>query len=91
MRDLKVVLIKSMNVRHRMELMRHMEELRTPSLTFHKPTSVKEAYHEKTSMWWPDDDDYSVDNSCEFKPFQEVEPQYEEHESFEVVLVQIFS
>ena len=41
--------------------MQHMEELRTASLTFDEPTSIKEAYHEKISIWW-DDDDYFIDN-----------------------------
>ena len=67
MRGLEAVLIKSMVilskdlVRIRKELMQHMEELRTASLTFDEPTSIKEAYHEKISIWC-DDDDYSVDN-----------------------------
>ena len=44
-----------------MELIQHMEEVRSSSHTFDEPTSIKDAYHEKMSMWW-DDDDYFIDN-----------------------------
>ena len=62
MRDFDVVLAQSMVIlskdllRSRVELMQNMQELRTSYLNFVEPTSIKEAYYDKTNIWWGDDD-----------------------------------